>query len=47
MPIDANIDELDSLLDTNPLKEKMIPANGIKDLDKILNALTDLAAKLD
>ena len=47
MPLDANIDELDSLLDTNPLKEKMITANGIKDLDKILNALTDLAAKLD
>jgi len=47
MPLNANIDELDSLLDTNPLKEKMITGNGITDLDKILNSLRDLATKLD
>ncbi len=47
MPLGATIDELDSLLDTNPLKEKIIAINGITELEEILKAIRDLIAKLD
>ena len=47
MPKDADIDELDSLLFTDPIIERIVAGNEIQDIDKIIHAAKEFIKKLE